>query len=271
VWHLDPNARPPYLIQAGAGVDQRLGHFGVLSAEYYTLRGVHLYRTHNINAPAIWTDQGPIPSEDGVRPDPAYVNINRIESSASSRSNAMTVTFRANKGRKIQLLAQYTLSKSFADTDPGGFLRLPANNFDLRQEWGPAGQDQRHRFNFVGTYRLPKQIRLGWVGSFRTGLPYDITTGEDTYGNSFPTERPPGVARNAGRATNFSNFDLRLAREFKFGAEGKHLVGIAIEGFNVLNHVSYNEFIGVQSSPLFGQPDTAFPVRQIQLSTRFAF
>jgi hypothetical protein len=271
LWRFDPHAALPYLIQAGAGADQRLGRFGVLSAEYYTLRGAHLYRTRNINAPAIWTDRGPIPSADGIRPDPDYVNINQFETAGSSRSNAMTVTFRANRGRKIQLLAQYTLSKTMSDSDRGNFLRLPANNYDLRPEWGPSALDQRHRFNFVGTYRLPKQIRLGWVASYRTGLPYDITTGEDNNGNTVPTERPPGITRNMGRGTSFSNFDLRLAREFRFGADARHLVGVAVEGFNILNHVSYNEFIAVTSSPLFGQPETAFPVRQLQLSMRFAF
>src|SRR5258708_35673118 len=52
-WHLDPRAELPYLIQAGSGVDERPGHFRVLSAEYYTLRGGPPYPTHNPNPPAI--------------------------------------------------------------------------------------------------------------------------------------------------------------------------------------------------------------------------
>ena len=253
---LDPLVRLPYLLQAGVGIDQHVRSGAVVSVEYYTLRGVHLYQTRNVNAP------GPA----GIRPDRAYVNINQVESSGLSRSNNLAVTFRAQAGRKTQLLAQYTLSRTMDDT--GDMFRLPANNYDLRPEWGRADLDQLHRFNFVGTHRLPGQLRLGWVATWRSGLPYDITTGFDDNGDTAATDRPPRATRNTGQGPGFSNIDLRLGRDVKFGLDGKYVAGIGVEAFNVLNHVSLRNFIGVQTSPFFGHANAAFPVRQLQLSLR---
>jgi len=41
---------------------------------------------------------------------------------------------------------------------------------------------------------------------------------------------------------------------------------VAVDAFNVLNRVNYSTFGATVSSPLFGQPPSARPARQIQLS-----
>jgi hypothetical protein len=46
---------------------------------------------------------------------------------------------------------------------------------------------------------------------------------------------------------------------------------VGIDAFNVLNHVNYKDYVGIQSSPYFGRPNAANPARQLQLSLRFHF
>jgi len=48
-------------------------------------------------------------------------------------------------------------------------------------------------------------------------------------------------------------------------------VDLAWDAFNVLNHVNFEKYNGVLISPTFGQPHTAFPARQLQVSVRYHF
>ena len=76
-----------------------------LAVEYRALRGFKLYRMRNMNAPLPAT---------GQRPDLAFLNIDRFESSGFSRSNALTVTFRTgyDTSRTRQLSAIAGVSES---------------------------------------------------------------------------------------------------------------------------------------------------------------
>ena len=58
----------------------------------------------------------------------------------------------------------YTLGDTMNDTDrPFG---LPANNYDLRSEWGRAAQDLRHRFLTGVNFRLPWGVSItAWTMS----------------------------------------------------------------------------------------------------------
>jgi len=53
------------------------------------LRGTNLFRSRNVNAPLPAT---------GLRPDPNFLNIDQIESTAFSRSHAFTVSFNGRVG-----------------------------------------------------------------------------------------------------------------------------------------------------------------------------
>jgi len=48
-------------------------------------------------------------------------------------------------------------------------------------------------------------------------------------------------------------------------------VTLGLDAFNVLNRVYYVTYIGVLSSPFFGEPVAAQPVRRLQASFRFRF
>src|SRR2546426_2261829 len=179
VVRMDPNIRGAYAIKTSLGVERKLGRQSYLSAEYTMLRGLKLYRMRDVNAPLPVT---------GLRPDPNFLNIDQFETSGSSHSHSLNLSFRTSVRGKLQLVSQYTLSHAIDDTS--GLSSLPADNFDLRSERGRADFDQRHRFNLAGVLKLPHGFAFGLITSVHSGIPYNITTGFDNNHDTVANDRP---------------------------------------------------------------------------------
>jgi hypothetical protein len=252
------------------------------------VRGLKLYRTRNINAP--------LPGS-GALPDPNFINIDQFESSGKSRSHSLTVSLQSTLRNRLDLLGQYTFSKSMDDTS--GMLSLPANNYDLRPEYGRADYDRRHRFNLISIYHLPWDFRAGTIVSMNSGIPYNITTGFDDNGDTVPNDRPLGIGRNTGAGPGYASVDFHLSKRISFakneskgsGARpaGRHASGrlsnlgegpregrwpwleVGMDAFNVFNRVNFKNFVGVQTSPFFSRANAANPARQLQFSMKFHF
>jgi len=131
-----------------------------------------------------------------------------------------------------------------SDTD--GISTSPANPYNFSGEYGRAATDVRHRVLFGGTINLRWNIRLNPMFNAQTGLPFNITTGEDNFGTTLFNARPgiatdpsrPGLVqtsyglldpnpipgevilpRNAGRGPGSIAFNLRLSKTWGFGSE----------------------------------------------------
>ena len=264
-FRIAPDVRAPYLMDASLGIEQQLWPGAQLAVEFQTLRGVHLFRSRNVNAPLPQT---------GLPPDPNFTNINQVESSATQRGNALNVSFRGRIGKRFHGMAQYTFSHTINDTS--GIFSLPANNYDLRPERGRASFDRRHRFSFVGSLNLPGGFRFGTVLALATGPPFNLTTGADDNQDSVATDRPPGVGRNTGQGPGLVQLDLRFSRSFRFPRpvnrdRTSRNLEFNVDAFNALNRTNFNNFVGVQSSPFFGRANSAPPARLIQMSVRYHF
>jgi len=262
VRRIDLGIRAPYLIQASVGLERKLGRGrNYLAVDYTTLRGVRLYRTRNINAP--------FPGST-IRPNPNFTNIDQFESSGTSRSNTLTVTLQWAFRRTVNFLAQYRYSRSWDDTS--GLFSLPANNYDLRGEWGRSDFDQRHRLNLIGVYRLPFGFKAGSVVNWYSGIPFNVTTGFDNDHDTVANDRPPGVDRNTGNGPGYANVDLHLAKAFRVNRDRpRPRFEIGLDAFDVFNHVNFQNFVGTLTSPFFGHANAAKPARELQLSLKFDF
>jgi hypothetical protein len=262
-----PDIRAPYLSQASIGIQQELRPRNSLTVEYSVLHGAHLFRSRNINAPLPAT---------GLRPDPDFLNINQIESTASAQSQALTVTWQGRVGKLFKPYAQYIFSQTTNDTS--GTFSLPANNYDLRAERGPADFDWRHRFNLMGVLALPRAFQTGLVLSVISGSPFNITTGFDDNGDTVANDRPPGVTRNTIRGPATIQLDLRFAKTFNIarllGAEQpqrRDSLDFAVDVFNAINRTNVTGIVGVLSSPFFGRANSAASARIVQFSVRYRF
>jgi hypothetical protein len=261
----DPNLTLPYLFQASAGIEHAITQNIQMSAEYRTLRAVHAYESRDINAPLPGT---------GIRPDPTYLNITNVESAATMRSNALELDLRWS-GKRLSGMAQYTLSRTYDNVD--GLFSAPANSYDLRPEWGRADYDRRHQLNLIGSANLPGKMRLGLVTTIGSGLPYNITTGEDNNGDTSTSDRPAGVTRNTLQGGGLVQLNLRFSKMFEVRRLLKHRkrefenLELNIDSFNILNHTNYDRFVGVLNSSFFGRANSAQAARTVQASMRYSW
>jgi carboxypeptidase family protein len=274
VVRLEPGVRIPYTLQYSASVERQLGKATTLTVTYTGIRGVHVFRSRDVNAPP--------PPFYTARPNPAFNVIRQIESAGDLETQSLEIGLRGNLTRYFNGMIQYTLGRAYNNVggSPFGFNRnpginmFPANNYDLTSEWSRADFDQRQRFSLLGTATPGKYFKLGAAVSIYSGQPYAETTGRDDNHDGLANDRPPGVRRNTLEASGYADVDLRLSRDFFLAADRKDkgpTITLSFDAFNVLNHVNYMTYIGDLSSPFFGKPVAAQPTRRLQVSLRFRF
>lgn len=187
---LDPDLKAPYTINFNISVERQLprGLIGTLS--YLHTRGIRQFRLRNINAPL----PGPLPDME-ARPLPDEGNLYQIEATARSIYDGLTFGFNRRFSQRLMLFGNYSLSWARGDADGAG--GLPANNYDMRSEWGRTSSDRRHSF-FTGLFvTLPLGLSVNSMIQASSGTPFNITTGADDNGDFTINDRPAGINRNA--------------------------------------------------------------------------
>ena len=180
---LDSQLTAPYSLNFNASVERQLPLGFVATTTYMFNRGIHQFRSRNLNAPI-----------DGVRPDATQGNLYQIESSALSQSHGLMFGLQRRMGKTFQVFSNYTLSRTMSDSDSA--LSVPVNNYDLSAEWGRSQMDRRHTLFVGGSINLPKGIRLSPFVTASSGSPFNITTGKDNNGDTEINDRPFGLTRN---------------------------------------------------------------------------
>ena len=167
-------SRRPTRIRRSIGLDRQISKALKISAVYLNSRGTHLMRSRDINAPI----GGLFPFGDSqIR----YLT----EGTGFSRTNQIQVTPSVNY-KRLSVFGFYSLSYGRSDAEG-----QPANPYNLRQEWGPSSfGDVRHRMVVGTSLPLPWKIAVSPFIIAATGSPYNITTGQDTNGDTITAERP---------------------------------------------------------------------------------
>jgi hypothetical protein len=259
---LAPGVQIPRTLQFSLGIDHQVNKTMTLAVTYTGARGHHLFRSCDINAP--------LPPLYAARPNPAYGVIREIESNGRQVTDSLQVTVKGRLGRWFNGQSQYTLSRAWNDTN--GITSYPANDYDLTGEWAPADFDRRHRLVLLGSMAPGRSINVGIGLTMNSAGRYTELLGQDIYNNGRGHARPAGVGRNTLDGAGFAQLDLRVSRDVKTGhGQDGHTFTFALDAFNVLNRVNYGTFVGTLGSPLFGQPISARPPRQMQVSVRLAF
>ena len=280
VVRLEPGVQIPYTFHYSASVERQVAKSTTLTLAYTGIRGVHQFRSRDLNAPP--------PPLYSARPDPNLSVLRQIESAGDMQSHSLEIGLRGNLTRYFTGLFQYTLGHTYNNAPgtpatpggpaPGGNRTIgidsfPANNYDLSGEWSRADFDQRHRFNLLGTITPGRYFKLGVAVSLYSGQPYNEITGRDDNHDGLANDRPPGVRRNSLQGPGYANLDVRWSRDFFLGVKKDKgpTVTLGFDAFNALNHVNYVTYVGDLSSPFFGKPIAAVAQRKTQLSLRFRF
>ncbi len=195
------NLRAPYTIQTGISLERQLTKFANLSVTYLNSRGVHQFFTTNLN---------PADPVTGLRPDGTNQNIFQYQSEGIFKQNQLIVNSSIRMGTKLSLFGYYTLN--YANSDTSGAGSFPSNPFDVSQDYGRASFDVRHRVFFGGTMGLPYAFRISPFLVAQSGVPFNITTGQDLYQDSiFNTRATFGtctLGATGVKATPYGCFNL---------------------------------------------------------------
>jgi len=264
-----------------------------------------------------------------LRPFLNYNRIDLFEDSANSRYHGLAIQLRRRfspshlipffQGSGSQFLLSYTLSKAEDDKPdqtsvvPGGGddSKVIQNSFDIRDDWGYADSDQRHRFVFSSVYEFGKvkseskllQVLFNDFGyssitQMQSGLAYSAQIGADLNrdGNS-RDDRVPGLKRNTFRTGAVFQTDLRITRTIPLTETAK--IRLILEGFNIWNRANtglapgggYFSFVNINqyssftanaatnqlvltrpaAAAAFGLPRSINTPRQLQLAVKFDF
>ncbi len=262
---LTSNPKLPYEEEYGLSVERQLGERATGTVSVYTTRGIHMFRSVDVNAP---TQQ----SGYALRPNPVYGRIRQMQPASFYEGSGMDIAYRGRLNKYFSGFGRYTWSHYESNT--GGIYWFPQNQFAPNDEWSNSSYDRRHQLNMYAMLHPEGVLNLA-VGIFAsTGTPWTVLTGTDDYGDSLFNTRPEDVGRNT--ETNPSNVDLdvRWGHDFAVTAnkadESPH-IGFSAGAFNVLNHVNGSGIDQVDTSSDFGKITAAAPARRLQLGMRLEF
>jgi hypothetical protein len=104
-------------------------------------------------------------------------------------------------------------------------------------DYGPSGEDVRHRFVLAGTVHLPGRFEVSTLSQLESARPYTLTTGTDINGDGAANDRAVvnGVPTTLDefRGAPLAQVDLRVSRNFKLGERAS--IQTFIEFFNLFN------------------------------------
>jgi carboxypeptidase family protein len=208
---IDPGYRTPYALHATAGMQHALSANWMIGADYTHETGMHAYRNY------------------------AFERANVFRSDNRSSYDALSLGVQGNVSWRAHFTAHYTLAR--ANTwgcvlgelfDYVNGVCDPQNAF-APGDYGPSGEDVRHRFVLVGTFQLPGGIQLSTLAQAESARPYTLTTpaGDRAVVNGLKT------TLDELRGTPYVQVDLRVSRPFTF--HDRWSVTLFAEFFNLFN------------------------------------
>ena len=260
---LDAKAGIPYSVQYSVGVERQVTEKSTVSATFVGSRSIDAFRSIDANAPP--------PPNYLSPPNPTLGQVRQIQSEGYQKSAALELTFRGKPSKWFSGQAQYTFGKSYNNTS--GITYFPGNSYDPAGDWARSDNDRRHKFDLLASSQPTRYFTAGAALSVYSGKPVNITTGADNNRDGIVNDRPAGVLRNTMPGPGMIELDLNLAHDFVLSKSRKEArtLTVALNSFNVLNHVNDMTYVGVITSPFFGHAVAALPPRRMQLDLQFKF
>ena len=208
---IDPNYHTPYALHAVAGVQHAFNANWRVSADYTRETGMHGYRSY------------------------PYADAQLFRSDNRSAYDAFSLRLQANVTRRTNFTAHYTLSsaKTWGCTIGELFDYVNGvcdpNRAFAPGDYGPSGEDVRHRFVLAGTVRVAGGFLLSGLFQAESARPFTMTTpaGDRAVVNGVKT------SLDEFRGSPYVQMDLRVSRPISFG-ERAALMPFA-EFFNLFN------------------------------------
>jgi len=208
---IDPNYHMPYALHATAGVQHAFNANWMVSADYTRETGMHSYRAY------------------------PYEEADVFRSNNRSAYDALSLRVQGNVSRRANFTAHYTLAsaKTWGCTvgelfDYVNGVCDPLNAF-APGDYGPSGEDVRHRFVLAGTFQAPGGFQLSALFQAESARPFTMSTPFDDRAVVNGVKTP----LDAFRGSPYAQMDLRVSRPIALG-ERWSLTPFA-EFFNLFN------------------------------------
>jgi hypothetical protein len=260
---LDPKAGIPYSVQYSVGVERQVTEKSTASAAFVGSRSIDAFRSIDANAPP--------PPNYLSPPNPTLGQVRQIQSEGYQKNAALELTFRGKPSKWFSGQAQYTFGKTYNNTS--GITYFPGNSYNPAGDWARSDNDRRHKFDLLASSQPTLYFTAGAALAVYSGKPVNITTGADNNRDGIINDRPAGVLRNTMPGPGMIELDLNLAHDFVLSKSRKEArtLTVALNSFNVLNHVNDMTYLGIITSPFFGHAVAALPPRRMQLDVQFKF
>jgi hypothetical protein len=210
--YVDPRYKTPYAIHITGGVQHAFNEHWTASADYTHEQGNHGYRGYGFD------------------------EFDLFKSDNRSSYNALMLRVQGNLARRLSLTAHYTLAK--AQTwgcvlgelfDYVNGVCDPTNPFGPG-DYGPSGEDVRHRFVLAGTVHIPGGFELTTLTQAESARPYTITNGD---GSGRISVNGTPTSLDEFRGTPYIQVDMRVSRPIKINERWQ--VYPFAEFFNLFN------------------------------------
>jgi hypothetical protein len=212
------NYKTPYAIHISAGVQHAFSADWSVSADYIHEQGNHGYRAYSYTGGTnLFTPQLPLadPNQSTYVPD-----VNLFHSDNRSSYNGLLLHGQGRVTDRVTFIANYTFSE--AQTwgcvlgelfDYVNGVCDPLNAFSPG-DYGPSGEDVRHRFVFAGIWQSPAGFEVSVLSQGESARPFTITTSDNSQRiavNGIPT------SLDQFRGTPYFQTDLRISRPIRLG------------------------------------------------------
>jgi hypothetical protein len=207
IYQIGSSFRSPYTFNNTISIEHPLGTHGNIYLNYIYNRSVHTLVTPNINSPEPGT-YNPTDPASGIRPFGGTQNIFQYESAGLGRTNRISANVNLHAKNGSGLSGYYMLRFRNSDASAGGF---PSNSYNIAADYGRIAQDLRHNLALaVFSPMLPGRLQLASFLETNSGVPFNITVGQDLNGDSVFNDRPAfatDLTRPSVVATRFGTFD----------------------------------------------------------------
>lgn len=229
---ISPDYHSPYDFQASAALAHQINPTWDFALQFEHHKGVHQYRAYQY-APGFT-----LPA------NAPYLNLYRTDNRSRYDGASIIIHHRA---ARVDLTAHYTLSSAATWGAVVGelfdYVNLvsdPRNAFGPG-DYGPAGEDIRHRLVLAAEWNLPHGFQVSTLGQAESARPFTMVTPVDVNNdgvNNNDRAVVNGVQTKLDqfRGVPYFQADMRVSRNFNFS--DKVSVRPFIEFFNLFNRVN---------------------------------
>jgi hypothetical protein len=271
------NIRTPESRSLSLGFKRELFAGVAVSADGVYSRGYNQFNNRDLN---------PRDPVTGRRPNPNYLRITQYETEGHAWYSALLMSLERRVTNGVGFGVSYTLSKTLRDVE--GFLFLAQDQLNPAAEKSLASNNRTHQLVGRMNWMLPGDVQVAGLVSYRSGQPWNVTTGRDNNLDTEQNDRPdlavPGgnpldratyfadftnrvgnLTRNANTGPSFVSLDARVS---KFIQLQRLRFEVFLEAFNATNKVNFGAPNGNLRSALFG---TSTGIQGNQRQLEFGF